>query len=103
MVGVVVKEMTMEMRTAVERVTANSRKRRPMMPPIMRMGMKTAISEMLMEMTVNPISLAPCNAAASGSMPPSRCRVMFSMTTIASSTTNPVAITMAISERLSRV
>ena len=29
------------------------------------------------------------------------CRVMFSMTTIASSTTNPVAIVIAISERLS--
>ena len=44
---------------AVERTTANSRKRRPTTPAIMRMGMKTAISEMLMEKTVKPISLAP--------------------------------------------
>jgi len=47
MVGVVVSETTMEMMTAVASVTANSRKSRPMMPPIIRMGMKTAISDML--------------------------------------------------------
>ena len=90
--GVVVSEMTMEMTMAVESVTANSRKRRPTMPPIMRMGIKTAISDMLMEKTVKPISCAPLSAAAKGSMPASRWRVMFSMTTMASSTTNPVAM-----------
>ena len=42
---------------------ANSRKSRPTMPPISRMGMKTAISEMLIEKTVKPISRAPCSAA----------------------------------------
>ena len=57
--GVVVSEMTIEMTMAVESVTANSRKRRPTMPPIIRMGMKTAISDMLMEKTVKPISCAP--------------------------------------------
>ena len=62
--GVVVSEMTIETRMAVDRVTANSRKRRPTMPPIIRMGMKTAISEMLMEKTVKPISLAPSSAAS---------------------------------------
>ena len=66
MQGVVVSEMIMEMTMAVESVTANSRKRRPTMPPIMRMGMKTAISDMLMEKTVKPISLAPLSAAAIG-------------------------------------
>ena len=60
------------------------------MPPIIRMGMKTAISEMLMEKTVKPISRAPLRAAAKGSMPFSRWREMFSMTTMASSTTKPV-------------
>ena len=49
--GVVVREMIMEMRMATERVTANSRKSRPTMPPINRIGMNTAIREMLMEMT----------------------------------------------------
>ncbi len=38
---------------------ANSRKSRPMMPPIRSSGMNTAISETLMEKTVKPISFAP--------------------------------------------
>ena len=65
--------------------------------------MKTAIKEMLIERTVNPISRAPSSDACRGESPASRCRVMFSITTIASSTTNPVAIVRAISERLSRL
>jgi hypothetical protein len=36
-------------------------------------------------------------------MPLSKCRVMFSTTTMASSTTNPVEMVSAISERLSRL
>ena len=101
--GVVVSEMTIETTMAVESTTANSRNRRPTMPPIIRMGMNTAISDMLMEKTVNPISFAPCSEAANGSMPASRWRVMFSITTMASSTTKPVATVSAISERLSSV
>ena len=62
--GVAVSEMTIEITMAVESVTANSRKRRPMMPPIRRMGMKTAISDMLMVKIVEPISWAPFSAAA---------------------------------------
>ena len=81
---------------AVERVTANSRKRRPTIPPIISSGIKTAISEMLMVKTVKPISSAPFSAAANGAMPSSRWRVIFSMTTIASSTTNPVEMVRAI-------
>jgi hypothetical protein len=88
--GVVVSEMIMDTTMAVERVTANSRKRRPTIPPINRRGIKTAISEMLMVKTVKPISSAPFSAAAKGFMPSSRWRVMFSITTMASSTTNPV-------------
>ena len=67
--GVVVSETTMETRMAIERVTANSRNRRPTMPPMSRMGMNTAISEMLMEKTVKPISCAPWSAAVKGVMP----------------------------------
>ena len=62
--GVAVREMAMEIKMAVESVTANSRKRRPMMPPIRRMGMKTAISDMLMVKIVEPISEEPFIAAA---------------------------------------
>ena len=101
--GVVVSETTSETPMATESVTANSRKRRPMMPPISRMGMKTAISEVDMESTVKPISREPSIAASKGLMPSSRWRVMFSMTTIASSTTKPVEMVSAISERLSSV
>ena len=88
---------------ATERITANSRNRRPTTPLIIRMGMKTAISDMLIDKTVKPISSAPLRAASIGFMPCSRWRVMFSITTIASSTTNPVAMVSAISERLSSV
>ena len=65
--------------------------------------MKTAMSEMLIDNTVKPISSAPLRAACIGFMPFSMWRVMFSITTIASSTTNPVAMVSAISERLSSV
>jgi len=47
--GVVVREMTIDTTMAVESVMANSRKRRPTMPAIRRIGMKTAIKDMLME------------------------------------------------------
>jgi hypothetical protein len=102
-IGVVVSEIAIEIRMAMESVTANSRKRRPTMPPISRIGMKTATSESEIEKTVKPICLAPSRAACIGRFPDSRCRVTFSITTIASSTTNPVAIARAISDRLSRL
>ncbi len=62
-IGVVVSETTSETMMAAERVTANSRKSRPTMPPISRIGMKTAISEVDMETTVKPISFDPSIAA----------------------------------------
>ena len=63
--------------------------------------MKTATSELLIERTVKPTSRAPRSAASNGRSPRSRCRVMFSITTIASSTTNPVEMVSAIIDRLS--
>ena len=65
--------------------------------------MNTAISESVIEMIVNPISLEPLSAACMGVSPASRCRTMFSITTTASSTTKPTAIDSAISDRLSRL
>ena len=99
--GVAVSETQRETTMAPERVTANSRNSRPTMPFISRMGMKTAINEVLMVTTVEPISCAPSRLACIGVMPASRWRVMFSITTMASSTTKPVAMVRAISERLS--
>ena len=66
-------------------------------------GINTAIRETLSEMTVNPICLAPLRAASSGVSPASMKRTIFSIITIASSTTNPVEIVKAISDRLSRL
>jgi hypothetical protein len=62
--GVAVSETKRETPMATLRTTANSRKRRPMMPPIIKMGMNTATREVLMESTVKPISLAPLMAAS---------------------------------------
>ena len=59
--------------TAIEAVTvrANSRNRRPMMPPISSKGMNTAISEQEIDRTVKPISLEPLIAASNGEAPSS--------------------------------
>ena len=100
---VVARDTASEIRIAIEIVTANSRNRRPMMPPIIRIGMNTAISEMLIDSTVKPTSPAPLRAASIGDRPSSIWRVMFSSTTMASSTTKPVATVNAISDRLSRL
>ena len=69
--GVVLSETTSETTIASVSVTANSRKRRPTIPPIKRMGMKTATSETLIDSTVNPISREPFKAAAIGDSPAS--------------------------------
>ena len=56
-----------------------------------RIGMNTATeARMLIETTVDPISAAPLSAASIGPRPFSMCRVMFSRTTMASSTTRSV-------------
>ena len=102
-IGVVVSETTSEINTATESVTANSRNSRPTMLPISSSGRNTAISDRLIEMTVKPTSRAPRIAACRRVAPASMCRVTFSSTTMASSTTNPVEIVSAISERLSRL
>ena len=73
------------------------------MSPMKRMGMKTAMSEKLIETTVKPTSAALVSAACIGAMPSSMWRVAFSSTTMASSTTKPVATMSAISERLFRL
>ena len=57
---------------AADSVMANSRKSRPTTPPIIKIGMKTATSEMLIESTVKPISRAPRSAASIADSPASR-------------------------------
>ena len=62
--------------------------------------MNTAISDRLIDSTVKPTSRAPCSAARERRMPCSMWRDVFSSTTIASSTTKPVAMVSAISVKL---
>src|SRR5258708_4804810 len=92
-----------ETTTAMVKVRANSRNMRPTMPVMNRSGMNTAISDTVSEITVKPISRAPRNAASSADSPCSMWRTMFSIITIASSTTKPVPMVSAISDRLSRL
>ena len=61
-IGVVVSEMTSEIITAADSVTANSRNSRPACPPMNKSGMNTATSDTLMVSTVKPTSRAPCSA-----------------------------------------
>ncbi len=102
-VGVSVSDTSAEIATAIDSVTENSRNSRPTMPPMNRIGMNTAISDTVIDTIVKPICFAPSSAAVSGSTPASVWRAMFSVTTMASSTTNPVEIASAISDRLSRL
>ena len=102
-IGVSVSEMTAETTTAALRVTANSRNNRPTIPVMNNSGMNTAISDTLSDTTVNPICRAPFRAASNGASPASMNRTMFSIITMASSTTKPVEIVSAIRERLSRL
>ncbi len=48
-IGVVVSDTTSETRIAADSVTANSRNRRPTMPPMSSIGMKTATSDRLID------------------------------------------------------
>ena len=97
-IGVSVSDTTSDTAMAADSVTANSRNSRPTTPPISRIGMNTATSDRLMDSTVKPTSRDPRSAARIGDMPRSTWRMMFSSTTMASSTTKPVATISAISE-----
>lgn len=102
-IGARVSEATTEIRIATVTLTANSRNSRPTIPPMNSRGMNAAISEKLMEITVKPISAAPLSAASTFEAPASRCRWMFSTTTMASSTMKPTAMISATRVRLLRV
>ncbi len=102
-IGVKVRETKAEKMIVTARVTANSRNRRPTISAMNSSGISTAISETVSETMVNPISSEPLSAACMGESPISRYREMFSIITIASSTTKPVEMVSALSDRLSRL
>ena len=98
-IGDSVSAMTPETITAPASVKANSRNSEPVRPPRKPIGAYTAASVMVIEITGPTISRAPFNEAWTGGMPSSRWRWMFSTTTMASSTTRPIASTIASSVR----
>ncbi len=68
-IGVSVSETMADSRIVTLKVTANSRNSRPTMSPMNNRGIRTAISEMLSEMMVKPISADPLSAACRGGSP----------------------------------
>ena len=75
--------------------TPNSRNSLPTKPSKKMSGRKTAASVIEIEITAIKISFEPFIAASSGDKPSSIFLKIFSVTTIPSSTTKPVASTIA--------
>ena len=102
-IGVKVSDRNTDRATAALRVMANSRISRPTTPPMNIRGVNTAISEIEIDRMVKAISPEPARAAANGSSPSSIRRQITSTMTMASSTTKPTAMVIAMSDRLSRL
>ena len=102
-IGVSVSDTRPETRIATLIVTANSRNKRPRIPPMKSTGMNTATSEIVIDRIVKPISREPFSAASLTPSPNSIRRTMFSNITTASSTTNPTDSVRAINDKLSRL
>ena len=90
-----VKAIIPEINTAPASVSANSLNNEPVKPPINAIGAYTAPKAMVIEITGMAISRVPRMAALNGVCPSLMCRSTFSNTTIASSTTKPIASTRA--------
>ena len=80
--------------------TANCLNITPTIPPINTKGRNTTMVVRVDAAIANPISDAPNIAACLGIAPRSMCCVMFSSTTMALSTTIPIAITNATKENM---
>ena len=89
--------MMAEMVTVPTSVNANSVNSAPVRPPMKPMGTYTAISTTAIAMMGFASSRAARIDASKRDMPSSRWRLTFSTTMIASSTTRPIASTMASS------
>ena len=94
-IGVKVSAIKPEINTAPAKVKANSVNNFPVIPVKKPIGAYTATSVIVIEITGPTNSRAPIIEALCGSMPSSICRCIFSKTIIASSTTIPIARTIA--------
>ena len=97
--GVKVSATKEEKATAPAITMLNSWNKRPVMPSMNMIGRNTAISVMVVETTAKKISLDPSIPALRGETPRSMRMYMFSVTTMASSTTSPTDKTTASMER----
>ncbi len=95
MTGVRVSEMNIEKMTETAIVTANSLKRLPTEPCINATGTKAAQSTRVVETTAMPTWRDPRRAASKGGSPMCMRRWIFSSMMMASSTTRPMASTIA--------
>ena len=98
--GLSVSDTRREMTVDVAIVTANCRKNWPEMPVTKAAGMNTAVKTRAMAISAPPTSSTVRRAASFGDMPSRRLRSTFSTTTIASSTTMPMASTNPNSVRV---
>ena len=93
--GVTVRAAKEDMTTEPATTKLNSRNSLPVCPSMKTMGRNTASRVMVVEMTAKNISLAPSMPASKGFMPRSILIYMFSVMTMASSTTRPTDSTTA--------
>ena len=97
-IGVKVNAANEEIITEPEITILNSRNSRPVIPSIKTIGKNTATSVIVVEITAKKISLAPSMPASFGAIPFSIRMYIFSVITMASSTTSPTDSTMASME-----
>ena len=102
-IGVRVRDTTRDTRIAAERVTANSRNSRPVSPPMSSSGMNTATSERHRQHGETDLAGAGDRRLDRRIALPRCVGRCSSTTTMASSTTKPVAMISAISDRLFRL
>ena len=98
--GLSVSELKAEITVETAMVTANWRKNWPVMPPRKAQGTNTAQSTRATAITGPVTSSIALRAASRGGRPCSSQRSTFSTTTMASSTTMPMARTRPNSDRL---
>ena len=101
--GVIVNETNSEVSVEITTTTPNSARFRPTWPCRNAIGRKTTTSTSVMTIAASPISFRPETAAACGACPSSKCRSMFSRTTVESSTRIPTTRVIPSSEIVSIV
>ena len=95
--GTMVSETNSDDSSAIVTVSANGRNSSPVMSPTKATGRNTATVVMVDAVTATATSRTAVLMATSLSSPRPMCRLMFSVTTIESSTTRPIAMVSAAS------